>query len=187
MIRPDYRNELYHYGIPRRSGRYPYGSGDRPFQGEPGDKRPKGFIQRHKAKKVSKAFEKMKEDEAKKQKIQEEYKKNRETILEKGTASDVLKLHKISPVSNAELEKAIDRLRLEKSIKEYEQKEKDAGFNKIDDLMKKMEKINNWSNTGIKLWDNFASIYNATDAGKSSPLNYVNKGKSGGENKDAKK
>jgi hypothetical protein len=23
-----------HYGIPRRSGRYPYGSGERPFQGE---------------------------------------------------------------------------------------------------------------------------------------------------------
>ncbi len=25
-------NELYHYGIPMRSGRYPYGSGGRPFQ-----------------------------------------------------------------------------------------------------------------------------------------------------------
>ena len=35
MIRPDYIQfkELYHYGIPRRSGRYPWGSGDRPFQG----------------------------------------------------------------------------------------------------------------------------------------------------------
>lgn len=26
------KKELYHYGIPRRSGRYPYGSGERPFQ-----------------------------------------------------------------------------------------------------------------------------------------------------------
>lgn len=25
-------NELYHYGIPRKSGRYPWGSGDRPYQ-----------------------------------------------------------------------------------------------------------------------------------------------------------
>lgn len=25
-------NELYHYGMPRRSGRYPYGSGNRPYQ-----------------------------------------------------------------------------------------------------------------------------------------------------------
>ncbi len=28
------KNELYHYGIKRRSGRYPWGSGERPFQGE---------------------------------------------------------------------------------------------------------------------------------------------------------
>lgn len=27
-------NEFYHYGIKRRSGRYPWGSGDRPFQSE---------------------------------------------------------------------------------------------------------------------------------------------------------
>lgn len=26
------QNELYHYGVKRRSGRYPWGSGDRPFQ-----------------------------------------------------------------------------------------------------------------------------------------------------------
>lgn len=41
MIRPDYReikhsNELYHYGMPRRSGRYPWGSGQRPFQSSEG-------------------------------------------------------------------------------------------------------------------------------------------------------
>lgn len=27
-------NELYHFGIKRRSGRYPWGSGDRPYQSE---------------------------------------------------------------------------------------------------------------------------------------------------------
>lgn len=27
-------NEIYHYGIKRRSGRYPWGSGDRPYQSE---------------------------------------------------------------------------------------------------------------------------------------------------------
>lgn len=29
---PTQPNEIYHYGIKRRSGRYPYGSGDRPYQ-----------------------------------------------------------------------------------------------------------------------------------------------------------
>lgn len=32
MFREMMNNELCHYGIKRRSGRYPYGSGDRPFQ-----------------------------------------------------------------------------------------------------------------------------------------------------------
>ena len=27
-------DELYHYGMPRRSGRYPWGSGERPYQGD---------------------------------------------------------------------------------------------------------------------------------------------------------
>lgn len=30
-VKPD---EIFHYGIPHRSGRYPWGSGDRPYQGE---------------------------------------------------------------------------------------------------------------------------------------------------------
>lgn len=29
---PTRSNEIYHYGIKRRSGRYPYGSGKRPYQ-----------------------------------------------------------------------------------------------------------------------------------------------------------
>lgn len=32
-IYPPSSNEIYHYGTKRRSGRYPYGSGERPFQG----------------------------------------------------------------------------------------------------------------------------------------------------------
>lgn len=40
MLRPDFRQirhstELYHYGMPRRSGRYPWGSGERPYQDYP--------------------------------------------------------------------------------------------------------------------------------------------------------
>ena len=30
------QNELYHYGVPKRSGRYPWGSGKRPYQGDGG-------------------------------------------------------------------------------------------------------------------------------------------------------
>ncbi len=41
MIRPDFQeikqqNELYHYGTKGKSGRYPLGSGERPYQDYPG-------------------------------------------------------------------------------------------------------------------------------------------------------
>lgn len=32
---PPHEDELYHYGTKRHSGRYPWGSGERPFQGDP--------------------------------------------------------------------------------------------------------------------------------------------------------
>lgn len=31
-FRKVYRNDILHYGVKRRSGRYPWGSGDRPYQ-----------------------------------------------------------------------------------------------------------------------------------------------------------
>lgn len=36
VLEPQFKNqnELYHYGTPRHSGRYPYGSGKRPYQSE---------------------------------------------------------------------------------------------------------------------------------------------------------
>ena len=35
VLEPQFKDEdeLYHYGTPRHSGRYPYGSGKRPYQG----------------------------------------------------------------------------------------------------------------------------------------------------------
>lgn len=46
--------ELYHFGIPRRSGRYPWGSGDRPFQSS-GGKVSVSKEERKKAKRAAKA------------------------------------------------------------------------------------------------------------------------------------
>lgn len=53
-------NELYHFGMPRRSGRYPYGSGDRPYQGEQKkltqeERYERSLARKEKAKKAAKA------------------------------------------------------------------------------------------------------------------------------------
>lgn len=39
-------SELVHYGTPRHSGRYPYGSGERPFQSEDKSKVNKGVLEK---------------------------------------------------------------------------------------------------------------------------------------------
>lgn len=70
--------ELYHYGIPRKSGRYPYGSGKEPYQDDPKkrrlnkdesapkatSKRPQSIWAKHRAAQAAKKA--MKEREAKK-------------------------------------------------------------------------------------------------------------------------
>lgn len=60
-------NELYHYGMPRRSGRYPWGSGDRPYQGD------EGYISTHRKKAAEK----------KKAKQEQKVKKKEERLYEK--------------------------------------------------------------------------------------------------------
>ncbi len=69
MIVPDFReikysNELYHFGIPRRSGRYPWGSGERPYQSAGG--RSSDRVRR-KEEKTRKRFDKLDKRISKKQ------------------------------------------------------------------------------------------------------------------------
>ena len=113
--------ELYHYGIPRKSGRYPYGSGKEPYQDDPKkrrlnkdesvpkatSKRPQSIWAKHRAAQASKKA--MKEREAKKaaaEKAAEEQKK----LEAKKTPAQ-----KTKEMSDEELVRAINRLRLEQT------------------------------------------------------------------------
>ena len=99
--------ELYHYGIPRKSGRYPYGSGKEPYQDDPKkrrlnkdesapkatSKRPQSIWAKHRAAQAAKkAAEEQKKLEAKKTPAQ-----------------------KTKEMSDEELIRAINRLRLEQT------------------------------------------------------------------------
>lgn len=113
--------ELYQYGIPRKSGRYPYGSGKEPYQDNPKkrrlnkdesapkatSKRPQSIWAKHRAAQASKKA--MKEREAKKaaaEKAAEEQKK----LEAKKTPAQ-----KTKEMSDEELIRAINRLRLEQT------------------------------------------------------------------------
>lgn len=89
--------ELYHYGIPRKSGRYPYGSGKEPYQSNPKKRR------LNKDESASKATSRQPESIwAKHRKIQAEKK----TAAEKPQS-------KAKTMSDEELKRAIARMNLE--------------------------------------------------------------------------
>ena len=110
---PENNEELYHYGIKRKSGRYPWGSGKKPYQSNPAmakkaasknfSKRPETFWEKRRKAQAAKQREKAK---AAKAKAEEEAK-----------AKEAAKpaTQKAKEMSDEELMRAIDRLRLEQT------------------------------------------------------------------------
>lgn len=130
---PPSNEELYHYGIKRRSGRYPYGSGENPYQGEPSKQKRKtygelGTIEKlklkHKQKAKVKAKEKAEKDAAKKAK--EEAKKAEEKKLENEKKPES---EKVKTMTDEEIVNAINRLRLEQSYLKLIQENSPASSN----------------------------------------------------------
>lgn len=97
--------ELYHYGIPRKSGRYPYGSGKEPYQNNPEKRR------LNKDESAPKATSKRPESIwAKRRKAQAS--ESAKKISNKKKKEDVRK------VSDEELRRRIARINLEKQYRD---------------------------------------------------------------------
>lgn len=98
--------ELYHYGIPRKSGRYPYGSGKEPYQSNPKKRR------LNKDESASKATSRQPESIwAKHRKIQAEKKAAKDREVKKTAAEKPRS--KAKSMSDEELKRAIARMNLE--------------------------------------------------------------------------
>lgn len=115
MNKPD--EELYHFGIKRRSGRYPYGSGDRPFQSIKSATKRKALTAAVKKKIRDTAREKAQErsdiDKQAGKLASSEYKEaERIKTARRRTKRNVRSL------SDAELKKSIERLRDEKTLRD---------------------------------------------------------------------
>lgn len=113
---------------------------------------------------------------------EEELEKNKETVLRSGKASDILKYQ--GKLTNQELQSAVSRLNLEKTLKEYSSKEKQDSLQKMNEIVKTVDTVTNWANTGIKTWNIIAGTINSvSDSSKKLPI--INAG--GGSKKDKKK
>lgn len=92
-------NYLEHYGIPRRSGRYPWGSGSRPFQGDSA------------AVKSS-------------EKAGSSGKSGKTGLFKKGKTKTRSSEEDLSEISSEELQKKINRIQLEKQYRDLTTKPK---------------------------------------------------------------
>lgn len=156
---------LAHYGVKERSGRYDWGSGDRPYQRL--EKR-KGFFARRKEEKQRKVIlEKKKKELAEAQKAAEErerLKADKERVMREGTATEMKRY--LPELSNQELQAACERIKWMNTLNAYSEQEarKAAGkttFDQVDDFMNKLAKINKWGETSIKTYENTKKIMDA--------------------------
>ena len=92
-------NYLEHYGIPRRSGRYPWGSGSRPFQGDSSAGKSSG-------------------------KNKTSGKSGKTGLFKKGKTKTESSKEDLSKISSEDLQKRIDRIQLEQKYRELTSKPK---------------------------------------------------------------
>lgn len=92
-------NYLEHYGIPRRSGRYPWGSGSRPFQGDSSAGKSSG-------------------------KTKTSGKSGKTGLFKKGKTKTGSSEEDLSKISSEDLQKRISRIQLETQYRELTSKPK---------------------------------------------------------------
>ena len=139
---------IEHYGIPRRSGRFPWGSGDRPYQGDTPKKMnmPKAPI-KHRVKKIAEASLEQNIKQGKdKPNISPAEKVLKETNRITDTSKDIVRRRQsmaerkkpkedLSKYSNEELQKKIQRMNLERQYESLKPSEVNAGYQKANDIL----------------------------------------------------
>lgn len=85
------------------------------------------------------------------------YEAEKQTALKKGKASDVLKFQ--GDLTNQQLQDAITRIEREQKLSDYSLKEVRTNWDKIDDVMNKVQKITNWTNTSLNAYSAAEKVY----------------------------
>ncbi len=175
--------DIYHFGVKGKSGRYPWGSGGRPYQRLEKPKRGGGgivgYIREAKRKKEEKQAAKTAAEERQAKKNLEEEKQR---VIREGNATDVLKFR--GQLTNQELQQAYTRINLEAQLKSLSSRELKTSMDKVNDVMKGVKLGTEWIKIGTEAYNSLAEIYNATSEGKKSPLTIVGKGSGKKKDKD---
>lgn len=175
----DMNTDLMHYGTKHHSGRYPWGSGERPYQGEGGASKKnvkhQGYFARRKA-------VRQRQETLKKARAAADAKRRYEAEKERAINSGDIKFayENRYRLTDAELNKVLQRVdmnrKLESALKDLSKisgdksslksnskgnkeylklKEKFPGF---DNFMGNVGTLNNWMATGLKTYQNIQAV-----------------------------
>lgn len=159
-----HEDRLMHYGIMgmkwghKNGPPYPLSAGDHSASEKKAGWRQSLKSSRAKKKlkkKKAKALEKARiarQKKAAEKKAREEFLKNKDTVLARGRAGDVLKYQ--GELSNQELKTAVDRIKLERELSSFAADEKDI-------FRKKVNKVVRWGDTAASGYNAFKSLYNS--------------------------
>lgn len=139
-----YHDDLLHFGIKRRSGRYPYGSGERPFQGEGGRKT--SLLKRKKEEKLKRKQDRRINPADMKKSFQSEEEKQK-LLKTASSATEILQYR--DELTNNELLNALNRIKTTRELRDISKREIDSAWDAVDDAMKKVGKVKNWAKTGV--------------------------------------
>lgn len=184
-------NFLEHYGVPRRSGRYPYGSGENPYQrtggkGSSSEKKSDGTSKEKgsnasSGKGPSGSKEKKGITVNNKTYSEDTVKKAKQLAKEAAKREKALKNPRLlyknrDKFSDEEIQKALRRFDLEQRLRNVSKDKINSGKVYVDTFL-------GYADTGIRAYNTFARIYNTKKRSKTLP--YVPN--AGQDNKKKKK
>lgn len=136
---------LVHYGIPRRSGRYKWGSGKNPFHhGQSG------------------SFRNHKESKA----LSDE---DKEKLIKYGTAKDALKVK--DQLDNKEMQQIVNRLNLERQLSSFDEQSRYNGLKKVEHAVDVLDRATGTVEKSVKSYNRIARVNNTFNPNQ---MPYVN-------------
>lgn len=117
---------------------------------------------------------------------QEEFERQRfeadkKRLLSEGSATEIYNNRRF--LTDAELANAVSRLTSANQLRNMSEKEFQSSLQKIDKIMKNAGTVASWGDTGIKLYNQIAGIYNATEEGSKKPMRHISTGSGEGKGK----
>lgn len=160
-------DEIYHYGIKRKSGRYPYGSGDKWGK----KKNDPGKDQRAKVKRTKEEKKKAKIDESRRRK-DESREAFRKRIRGSDDAGQIYK--NTTYFTDEELKQIAQRMQSIADIKKFSPEK----VNKVKNFFGRLDNVANYIGTATKLYTNVMKAVNVVSGDSNSNNNEKKKKKS---------